>query len=87
MLTRANRVRPPPDDRPKNKLLAALPSEDFKRLATPRADDSHRGQTDRSSGQRARLEQCFLNDGVASMTNGHDEWRESVRLNHSERCS
>lgn len=87
MLTRANRVRPPPDDRPKNKLLAALPSEDFKRLrphvqTIPTAVKQIVHPVNEPDSSSVFSERWRRVDD-----NGHDEWRESVRLNHSERRS
>ena len=85
MLTRANRVRPPSDNRPKNKL-AALPSEDFERLR-PHLQTIPTVKQIVDPVNEPGSSSVFSERWRRVDDNGHHEWRESVRVNHSERRS
>jgi CRP-like cAMP-binding protein len=61
-------VRPPPDGRPKNQLLAALPADDFRRLLPHLTIvPTHVRQVLHKHGEPLRSV-YFLNGGVASIT-------------------
>ena len=65
---RVSSVRPPPDERPKNRLLAALPADDFHRLRPYlKTVPIHLKQMLHEKGERLRAV-YFPNGGVVSIT-------------------
>jgi CRP-like cAMP-binding protein len=68
MLKRAKRVRPPPENRPKNKLLACLSRDDFERLRPHLKTIPTTVRQILHPVNEPVREVFFLNGGVASMT-------------------